>query len=159
MLERMISSSAASVDGRSKADGPGKPEKAERAGLRWWMALDAGILWRLPLLIVLFILMVVFAFHGLVHLAFLFTAHPIGTFLFAPALLPFAFLPAGCFLFGIRFMPRVWRRGAYSPGQRVAFTGLGPLVAFVVALVINQVQFNLVRLMGIPLPRLPFDAT
>jgi hypothetical protein len=32
-------------------------------------------------------------------------------------------------------------------------------VAFVVALVINQVQFNLVRLMGIPLPRLPFDAT
>jgi hypothetical protein len=153
MLERMISSSAASVDGRSKAD------KAERAGLRWWLGLDAGILWRVPLLVVLVILLVVFAFHGLVHLAFLFTAHPIGTFLFAPALLPFAFLPAGCFLFGIRWMPRVWRRGAYSSGQRIAITGLGPLVAFVVALVINQVQFNLVRLMGIPLPRLPFDAT
>lgn len=150
MLERMISPRATPAESR---------RTPEVSALRWWFRPSAGILWRLPLLAILAMLLAWFAFRGLVHLSFLFVAHPAGTFLFAPALLPFAFLPAICFLLGIRLIPRVWRPGAYSSGQRVAFTGLGPLVAFVAAQTLDLVQINLVRLMGIRLPRLPFDPT
>jgi len=62
----------------------------------WWFRPSASLIWRVPLFFVLGILATWFAFRGLVHLAFIFDSHPIGTFIFAPALLPFAALPALC---------------------------------------------------------------
>jgi hypothetical protein len=113
--------------------------------------------WRIPLLLLLSLLAAWYAFRGLVHLAFLFTAHPVATFLFAPALLPFAALPAGCLLGCARLIPAIWSNTATGGGRRVALTAGAPPVALVLAQFIDLVQMNLIRMMGIALPRLPLD--
>ena len=130
---------------------------AQPRALRQWFAPGASLLWRLPLLLVLAALSLWFAFRGLVHLAFLFDAHPIGTFIFAPALLPFAALPALCFLGVIRVLPRIWRDRTLSSGRKSLAIAGGPLAALLAAQVIDLVQTNMIKLMGIRLPRLPLD--
>jgi hypothetical protein len=125
--------------------------------LRLWLAPGVSLLWRLPLFLLLTALAAWFAFRGLVHLAFLFEAHPIGTFIFAPALLPFAALPAVCFVLVMRFLPRIWLDRALSVGRKVLAVAGGPLAALFVAQLIDLVHINMIKLMGIQLPRLPLD--
>jgi hypothetical protein len=125
--------------------------------LRHWLAPGVSLIWRFPLLVALALLSLLYAFRGLVHLAFLFEAHPIGTFLFAPALLPFAAFPAICFLLVIRVLPGVWRDRSLSPGRKSLAVAGGPLAAHLAAWVLDLVQINMIKLMGIALPRLPLD--
>ena len=122
-----------------------------------WFRPGLALLWRVPLFLVLVVLGLWFAFRGLVHLAFIFDAHPVGTFIFAPALLPFAALPALCFLFSIRTLAWSWNSDDLSPGQRNLVTGGAPLAALLAAEVIDLVQINLIKFMGVSLPRLPLD--
>ena len=124
----------------------------------WWLRWGAGIVWRLPVLPVVTAVGVWYAFLGLVHLAFLFNAHQLATFIFAPAILPFVFAPALCFYAYLRFLPAAWRSDSITPGTRIAIAGLGPLVALVVAQLLLFIQVSALRAMGIALPRLPFDA-
>jgi hypothetical protein len=98
-----------------------------------------------------------FALRGLVHMAFLFERHPVGTFLLAPLLMPFGAVPALCFFLLIGRVPRMWRAGTLSPGQRALLLVGGPLLALAVAVMVDLLHINLLRLAGIPLPRLPFD--
>jgi hypothetical protein len=121
------------------------------------LAAGPSLIWRLPLLLLLVALGLWFGFRGLVHLAFLFDAHPVGTFLFAPALLPFAASPALCFLLYARLLPAYWRTRGASSGRRLLAAAGGPVAACFSAQMLDLVQINLIRLMGIPLPRLPFD--
>lgn len=123
----------------------------------WWFRPGASLLWRVPLFLLLIALLAWFAFLGLVHLAFIFDRHPFATFLFAPALLPFAALPALCFLYCLRGMVWVWRHPDVTPGQRNLAAGGGPIVAFLLAEFLNLLQVNLIHWIGIALPRLPFD--
>ena len=115
------------------------------------------MLWRVPLFLLVVVLVVLFGFLGLVRLSFLFVAHPVATFVFAPALLPFAALPAICFLVCLRVVVWAWRNDDLTPGQKQLATGGAPLAAYLLAQVINIVQVNLIRMMGIGLPRLPLD--
>src|SRR5205809_6742967 len=86
---------------------PGRSPVRSVAG--WWFRLSPSLIWRAPLFLVLVVLGLWFAFLGLVHLAFIFDKHPLATFIFAPALLPFAALPALCFLYCLRGLAWVWR--------------------------------------------------
>jgi hypothetical protein len=131
--------------------------QGRESALGWWLAPAGSLLWRVPLLLVLSALTVWFALRALVHLAFLFDRHPVSTFLLAPLLMPFAAIPALCFLLLIRTVPRLWRRGNLSPGQRGLLVAGGPLVALVLAVMVDLLHINLLRLAGIPLPRLPLD--
>ncbi len=130
---------------------------AVRSVMGTWFRPSLALLWRVPLFFVLVVMGVWFAFRGLVHLAFIFDAHPIGTFIFAPALLPFAALPALSFLFSIRTLAWSWNSDDLSPGQRSLVTGGAPLAALLVAEIVDLIQINLIRLMGVHLPRLPLD--
>ncbi len=116
-----------------------------------------SLLWRLPVLLVLAVLTAWFGFRALVHMAFLFDRYPFGTFLLAPVLMPFAALPPLCFVALIVYVPRLWRAGALSPAW-LGFLALGgPVVALAVAMMIDLLHINLLRLSAVPLPRLPFD--
>ncbi len=130
---------------------------AVRSVMGTWFRPSFALLWRVPLFLVLVVMGLWFAFRGLVHLAFIFDAHPIGTFIFAPALLPFAALPALSFLFSIRTLAWSWNSDDLSPGQRSLVTGGAPVAALLVAEVVDLIQINLIRLMGVHLPRLPLD--
>lgn len=130
---------------------------ARETPIRWWLAPAWSLLWRLPLLFALSLLCAWFAFRGLVHLAFLFDARPILTFLFAPVLLPFAALPAFCFWFYIRALPGFWRQRALPDFRRALALAGGSVGALLLALIADLVQINLIRLMGVRLPRLPLD--
>ena len=138
-----------------------EPVVARRATVRsvigTWFRPSLALIWRVPLFLVLVVLGLWFAFRGLVHLAFLFDAHPVGTFVFAPALLPFAALPAFCFLFSIRTLARTWNSDDLSSGQRNLVTGGAPLAALLVAEMVDLIQINLIRMIGVHLPRLPLD--
>jgi hypothetical protein len=123
----------------------------------WWFRPGFSLLWRVPLFLALVLLGIWFAFRGLVHLAFIFDRHPVATFVFAPALLPFAALPALCFLYCLRALAWVWRNPNLSPGQKNLAVGGAPLVALFLAEMLDVLQINLIHLIGIPLPRLPFD--
>ena len=115
------------------------------------------MLWRVPLFLALLAGGLWFAFLGLVHLAFVFVTNELLTFIFAPALLPFAALPAICFLLCVRAIAWIWRNDAYTPGQKQLAAGGGPILAYVLAQTLDLIQVNLIRMMGIALPRLPLD--
>ena len=132
--------------------GPRKP-----SALSWWLAPEVSLLWRLPLLVVLGLLTVWFGFRALVHLSFTFLQYPIWTFLLAPLLMPFAALPPGCFLALIVYVPRLWRAGTLSRGQKALLLTAGPLVALFLAIMLDLLHINLMRLSGVPVVRLPFD--
>ncbi|HVG96458.1 MAG TPA: hypothetical protein VNK05_06150 [Chloroflexota bacterium] len=132
--------------------GPRKP-----SALSWWLAPKLTLLWRLPELVLLTVLATWFGFRALVHMAFLFDRYPLGTFLLAPALMPFAAVPAGCFIALIVYVPRLHRAGALSTGWYVFLVTAGPLIALLLAIMIDLLHINLLRLAGVPLPRLPFD--
>jgi hypothetical protein len=150
----MTSRATSRPSGRPVVDA-GRPTVGYTLGQ--WFALGPSLLWRVPLLLVMVALTAWFAFRGLVHLAFLFVEHPIGTFLFAPALLPFAALPAICFLVVIRVLPRVWLDPSIGAGRKALAVAGGPLAALLVAQFLDLVQINALKLMGIALPRLPLD--
>ena len=137
------------------------PMRARRSAVRsvmsTWFRPSLALLWRVPLFLVLVVAGLWFAFRGLVHLAFIFDAHPVGTFIFAPALLPFAALPALSFLFSIRTLAWSWNSHDLSPGQRSLVTGGAPVAALLVAEVIDLIQINMIKFMGVHLPRLPLD--
>src|SRR5689334_9859788 len=136
---------------------PAARRSVARSIVSWWFRPGWSLVWRVPLFLVLIVLCAWFGFRGLVHLAFIFDANPLLTFVFAPALLPFAALPALCFIFCLRGMAWVWRNPDLSPGKKNLASGGAPLVALFLAQVLDLVQINLIRLMGIHLPRLPFD--
>jgi len=123
----------------------------------WWFRPSPSLIWRAPLFLLLVVVGVWFAFLGLVHLAFIFDRHPVATFIFAPALLPFAALPALCFLYCLRGLAWVWRNPNLSPGQKNLAAGGAPLAALLLAEVLDVLQINLIHLIGVHLPRLPFD--
>ena len=47
--------------------------------------------------------------------------------------------------------------GALSTGWYVFLVTAGPLIALLLAIMIDLLHINLLRLAGVPLPRLPFD--
>ena len=132
--------------------GPRKP-----SALSWWLALGVSLLWRFPLLLLLGLLTAWFGFRALVHLSFTFLQYPIGTFLLAPVLMPFAALPPGCFLALIVYVPRLWRAGTLSGVQKTLLLTAGPVIALFLAIMLDLLHINLMRLSGVPVPRLPFD--
>jgi hypothetical protein len=123
----------------------------------WWLRPGLSLVWRVPLFLLLGALGMWFVFLGLVHVAFIFDRHPFATFIFAPALLPFAALPALCFLFCLRGVAWAWRNPDFSPGQKNLAAGGGPLVAFLLAELLDAIQVNMIHFIGIHLPRLPLD--
>jgi hypothetical protein len=125
--------------------------------MSWWLAPAVSLLWRFPVLAILTVLMAWFGFRALVHMAFLFDRHPLGTFLLAPVLMPFAGLPPGCFLALISYVPRFSRAGTLSPARMALLLFGGPFVALLLAILLDLLHINLLRLMGVPLPRLPLD--
>ena len=131
------------------------PRKA--SALSWWLAPRLTLLWRAPELAALTVLATWFGFRALVHMAFLFDRHPLGTFLLAPALMPFAVVPAWCFIALIVYVPRFARAGTLSTGWYVFLVTAGPFVALLLAIMVDLLHINLLRLSGVPLPRLPFD--
>lgn len=139
----------------SSRTAPRKPSSATSRALRWWLAPSLSAVWRWPLVLVLAIAGAWYIFRGLVHLAFLFDANPVGTFLFAPALMPFAGLPAFCMWAYFAIVPAIWP--SRSTTTRVALAAGGPLLTWTVAQFLDLLQINLIRLLGIPLPRLPLD--
>jgi hypothetical protein len=129
----------------------------KQSAIGWWLAPQLAVVWRAPILLLLSGLGLWYAFRGLVHLAFFAVLHLQLSFLLAPLLLPFAAIPAACFYFLIQRLPRVWRSDSQSL-RRLILTTLGWLVAgFLLAQVVDLVQIDLMRLMGIALPRLPLD--
>ncbi|MGH2355854.1 MAG: hypothetical protein ACRDJN_29950 [Chloroflexota bacterium] len=129
----------------------------KESALSWWLAPAVALLWRLPLLLILGVLTIWYGFRGLAHLAFLFDRYPFITFLFAFALLPFAAAPAYCFYALIQYVPRLQRAGMLPAGRLALVAVGGPVVAFILAVMIDLVQMNLLRIMDVPPPRLPFD--
>jgi hypothetical protein len=140
----------------SRAGGVRAGSRKESA-LSWWLAWGTGLAWRVPMLLLLVVPAAWFGFRALVHMSFLFITHPLGTFLLAPILMPFGALPAGCFIALIVYVPRLWRSGELSGGQRALLLTAGPLAAFFLAVMIDLLHINLLRLSGVPLPRLPLD--
>jgi hypothetical protein len=132
--------------------GPRKP-----SALSWWLAPAVSLLWRFPVLLVLGLCTAWFGFRALVHLSFTFLQYPIWTFLLAPLLMPFAALPPGCFLALIVYVPRLWRAGTLSRGQKALLLTAGPLVALFLAIMLDLLHINLMRLSGVPVARLPLD--
>ena len=143
-------------DGGSHDERSGQSSRRQ-AVLRWWLAPAAGLLWRVPLLVLLCAGTVMYGFRGLVHLAFCFDHYPFGTFLLAPALLPFAALPALCFYVCIRWLPHLWRQYATGGGRRALLAAGTPIGALLLAQLVDLVQVNLLLLTGVHLPRLPLD--
>jgi hypothetical protein len=129
----------------------------KKTALSWWLAWGGSLLWRVPELLLLTVLAVWFGFRALVHMAFLFDRYPFGTFLLAPVLMPFAALPAGCFVALIQFVPRLWRSGSLTTGWYVFLVVCGPVIALLLAVMIDLLHINLLRLSSVPLPRLPLD--
>jgi hypothetical protein len=124
----------------------------------WWVMPSASIIWRVPLLLALAALFALYVFRGLVHLAFLFDANQLVTFIFAPILLPLAALPAGCFYFAARRLPSIWRNPAVAGVGRRALEALLALpLSLLAALFIDLVEVVAVLRLGIRLPRLPLD--
>jgi hypothetical protein len=132
--------------------GPRRP-----SALSWWLTPNLSLLWRLPELLVLTVLAAWFGFRALVHMAFLFDRYPLGTFLLAPVLMPFAAVPAGCFVGLIVYVPRLARAGTLTTGWYVFLVGAGPVIALLLAIMADLLHINLLRLAGVPLPRLPLD--
>jgi hypothetical protein len=132
--------------------GPRRP-----SALSWWFAPSLSLLWRVPELLVLTVLAAWFGFRALVHMAFLFDRFPLGTFLLAPVLMPFAAVPAGCFIALIVYVPRLARAGTLTTGWFVFLVAAGPVIALLLAIMVDLLHINLLRLAGVPLPRLPLD--
>ena len=137
-------------DGRRVA--PAKP-----SALAWWLALSPSLAWRLPLFLILAAGGALYAFRALAHLSFLVVSNLLVTFLAAPLLLPFAAVPALCFLLLIRLLPHLWRRGALSAGRRALLTAVAPLASFILAYVVDFLQIVMLQQLGTRVPRLPFD--
>lgn len=131
------------------------PQKT--SALSWWMPFALSLLWRLPVLLVLAVFTAWFGFRALVHMAFLFDRHPLGTFLLAPVLMPFAAVPPLCFVALIAYIPRQWRAGALSPARLGLLALIGPVLALLAAVMVDLIHINLLRMWSVPLPRLPFD--
>jgi hypothetical protein len=125
--------------------------------LAWWFRPSPALLWRLPLIVVAAVLAAWYAFRGLVHLAFLFDAYPVVTFLVAPVALPFGAAPALCFVAVIVGLPALWRRQRWSRERLALVTLASPFVALIAAQMLDLIQINIIRMIGIPLPRLPLD--
>jgi len=98
-----------------------------------------------------------FVFRGLVHLAFLFFASVVLSVVFGFVLLPLAALPAFCFWFALRTLPRIWRDPAINRAVKTLNTVLIVPVSLLVASFIDFVETVSILRMGIRLPRLPFD--
>jgi hypothetical protein len=126
------------------------------SALSWWLAFGLSLLWRLPVLLLCVLLIAWFGFSGLAHLPFLFVENQLLTFIFAPALLPFAAAPALCFVAVLRLLPALWRRGTLTAGQRLLVAGGAPLLALMVAQFLDLLQINLLKMVGIAPPCLPF---
>lgn len=125
--------------------------------LAWWLKPAAGLIWRLPLLLVIGTFGLWFVFRGLVKLAFIFDASAVVSFLLAPIFLPAAALPALCFLFLIRAVPVLWQDAGASLARKLIGTVLSLPIALLLAVVIDLVETILILRFGIRLPRLPLE--
>ena len=142
--------------GRVRPAGRPRPQPSA-TWLRWWIAPTPSVVWRFPLLLILGTLGAWFVFRGLVHLAFLFFASVVLSVVFGFVLLPLAALPAFCFWFALRTLPRIWRDPAINRAVKTLNTVLIVPVSLLVASFIDFVETVSILRMGIRLPRLPFD--
>jgi hypothetical protein len=138
---------------------PKRPVPSPQQGwFTWWVSPGVSLLWRIPLFLLLAAFFALYIFRGLVHMAFLFDANQLITFIFAPILLPLAALPAGCFYFVARRLPRIWRNPAFASVGRRTLEAVASLpVALLAAVFIDLIEVIAVLRLGIRLPRLPLD--
>ena len=114
-------------------------------------------MWRLPLLVTFALIGGWYIFRGLVRMAFIFDANAIGSFLLAPLLLPLAALPAACFWFALRILPRVWRDPRIgAPTKALNTVAMLPATTLLAAFLDVIETMALVQL-RIPMPGLLFS--
>lgn len=136
-----------------------RPGRRRTPWLLWWLAPSSSAAWRYPLLVVFLAGAALYAFRGLVKMSFIFIASAILSFVFAPILLPLAFLPAFCFYFALRRLPELWRDAATSTRQKGLTTAIALPATWLLAAFIDLLEIIAVRgLLGITdLPRLAPD--
>lgn len=85
-------------------------------------------------------------------MAFIFDASAIISFLLAPLLLPLAGLPAACFYFAVRLMPRIWRDHRIGSGTKALNTVVLLPATMVLAAFIDVVETAVMAGLRVPLP-------
>jgi len=93
-----------------------------------------------------------YLFRGLVRMAFIFDANALISFLLAPLLLPLAALPAACFYFGARLMPRIWRDARIGGGTKALNTVVLLPAAIALAAFLDVVETAILMQLRIPMP-------
>ena len=139
---------------RPRPSRPPRPPRSSRplTWFSWWVALSPGLAWRLPLLGAFALVGGWYVFRGLVRMAFLFDASAVISFLLAPLLLPLAALPAACFYFAVRLMPRIWRDARIGAGTKTLNTVVLLPASMVLAAFIDVVETAIMAGLRIPLP-------
>ena len=140
--------------GREARDG--RPARATRRStwFGWWVALSPQLAWRIPVLALFALIGGWYLFRGLVRMAFIFDASAVVSFLLAPLLLPLAALPAACFYFAARLIPRVWRDARIGGGTKALNTLVLLPATVLLAAFIDAVETGALTALGIRLPLL-----
>ena len=118
----------------------------------WWVALSPQLAWRVPLLAVFALIGGWYLFRGLVRMAFIFDASAVIAFLLAPLLLPLAALPAACFYFAVRLVPRIWRDPRIAGATKTLNTVVLLPASIVLAAFIDVVETAIMLGLHVPLP-------
>ena len=123
----------------------------------WWVAASPHLVWRIPLLAAFALAGSWYLFRGLVRMAFVFDASAVVSFLLAPLLLPLAAVPAACFYFAARLIPRVWRDARIGSGTKALNTVVLLPAAVLLAAFTDVVETSALIQFGIRLPTLLFQ--
>ena len=131
-----------------------RPPRADRPAswFGWWVAPSAALLWRVPLLSLFALTGGWYLFRGLVRMAFIFDASAVIAFLLAPLLLPLAALPAACFYFAARLVPRIWRDPRIAGATKTLNTFVLLPASIVLAAFIDVVETSIMLGLRVPLP-------
>ena len=133
---------------------PPRPARSDRPAswFGWWVAPSAALLWRVPLLSLFALAGGWYLFRGLVRMAFIFDASAVIAFLLAPLLLPLAALPAACFYFAVRLVPRIWRDPRISGGTKSLNTVVLLPASIVLAAFVDVVETAIMLGLRVPMP-------
>jgi hypothetical protein len=131
----------------------GRPPAARRTSwFSWWVTPSVALAWRLPLFSAFALAGGWYLFRGLVRMAFMFDASALLSFLFAPLLLPLAALPAACFYFAVRLLPRIWRDARIGSGTKSLNTVVMLPASLVLAAFVDVIETSIMVAMRVPMP-------